>query len=277
MELNSLRKTEAEKVEIKQKIEREYEGYHARYLKLGEKFLEDLHLIQRLHLKGIQDGLNEVTDRYVTKFDSCAGLTDVQKLLQRAQVEFQPDVEGIMFAVSAETRNKVEALEARYQATLQEAAEPWVRTVVDELKIDGGFLAKVPPWLVWAGDIILSCWLLPGGPLIDITLRLIASKIPGLRDILPTKVLTKFLISKAKKSIQDQVGAIQSCIRQQLDSSFAEAEKKIQASWEANGKEQLQTIIAPLERAMEEDRDPKRAQALKSGVQRIDDPLARTV
>ena len=277
VELNSLRKTEAEKAEIKQKIEREYEAYHARYLKLGEKFLEDLHLIQRLHLKGIQDGLNEVTDRYVTKFDSCAGLTDVQKLLQRAQVEFQPDVEAIMFAVSAETRTKIEALEARYQATLQEAAEPWVRTVVDELKIDGGFLAKVPSWLVWAGDIILSCWLLPGGPLIDITLRLIASKIPGLRDILPTKVLTKFLISKAKKSIQDQVGAIQSCIRQQLDSSFAEAEKKIQASWEANGKEQLQTIIAPLERAMEEDRDPKRAQALKSGVQRIDDPLARTV
>ena len=275
VELNSLRKTEAEKSDIKQRIEREYETYHARYLKLGDRFLQDLQQIQRSHLKGITEGLDTVAKKYVTKFGSCAGLTDVQQLLLRAQVEVQPDVEEIMFAVSVDTRNKIEALEAQYQATLQQAAEPWVQTVVDELKIDGGFLAKVPPWMVWAGDIILTIWVLPTWAPIDIVLRLVAARIPGLRDLLPINVAKHILISTAKKSIQDQIGKIQDQIRQQLSVSFIEAGKQIQTSWEANGQQQLTTVIAPLERAMEEDRDPKRAQALKSGVQRIDSLLTQ--
>jgi hypothetical protein len=65
--------------------------------------------------------------------------------------------------------------------------------------------------------------------------------------------------------------------RRQLDERFADTEVKIRENWEANGQEQQRTILEPLERSMNEERDPKRAQILKSALVRIEGLLTKAV
>ena len=275
VELSALQKTEEEKSAIKKKIEAEAEAYHQHYLRLGDKFLQDLRSIQRFHLKAIADGLDAVGVNYTAKINNCSGLGEIQELLRKAQSEMQPDVEELMYRVSDQTRKKITELENSYRAYIQEAAEPWIKTVVNELQIDGGFLAKLPTWTIWLADIILTIVVLPGGGFIDIFLRLIASKIPGLRDLLPVILATKAIAHHATKSITTQISEVKTQIREQLDRGFIEAEKKIQENWEAHGQEQLKTVLDPIERTMQEARDPKRAQTIESGLQSINEILGQ--
>ena len=275
VELSSLQKTEEEKSAIKKKIEAESEAYYQRYLRLGDRFLQDLRSIQRFHMKAIADGLDAVAVNYATKINNCSGLGEIQELLRKAQSEIQPDVEELMYRVSDQTRNKVAELEKSYQADMQEVAEPWVRTVVNELQIDGGFLARVPTWTIWLADIIIFTLIMPGGGFIDIILRLIASKIPVISEFLPVSLATKAIAHKAKESVTGKINEIKTQIREQLDRGFIEAEKKIQENWGAHGQEQLKTILDPIERTMQEARDPKRAQLLESGLQSINGVMAQ--
>lgn len=271
VELNSLQKSEEEKAAIRKKIEAEAEAFRQRYLKLAEQFLEELRSVQRTHSKALFDGVDETANRFKSKLDRCATVDEVRALIETAQEVIQPDIEEIIFRVMGETRGKIKALEQKYQVLLQEAASPWFGTVVSELHVDGGILAGLPGWLITLLDYLLFIVVFPTPALLDILLRLIAAKIPALEKILPTSLARKVLVNKAKDSITNEMKNIKDQMRQRMDSAFAEAQHAIQASWEANCDDQIKTIVAPLERAMNEARDPGRAQILATAHKRFND------
>jgi hypothetical protein len=131
--------------------------------------------------------------------------------------------------------------------------------------------------VLWTADIIISEVLLPGGAILDLILRGVLSKIPFIKDVLPVNVARVIMISSAKDSIREGFDKLRDSTRRQLDERFADTEVKIRENWEANGQEQQRTILEPLERSMNEERDPKRAQILKSALVRIEGLLTKAV
>ena len=277
VEINALAKTDEEKASLRKRIQFESDACQQRYARLREGFLQELSAIKRLHLKAITNGLDTAAALYIAKFDQCQGLGDVRSLLQRVQVEIQSEVENVVFQAQDDARQKIGALEQKYKTEIQESTEPWTKIIVDELQIDGGVLSKIPSLVLWTADIIISEVLLPGGAILDLILRGVLSKIPFIKDVLPVNVARVIMISSAKDSIREGFDKLRDSTRRQLDERFADTEVKIRENWEANGQEQQRTILEPLERSMNEERDPKRAQILKSALVRIEGLLTKAV
>ena len=273
----SLQLTPAERQMLQAKIKRETEAFADRYRDLGDAFLDDLRSVQKEHFTSVSMGLDTVGENFASGFDQCANLGEVQTRLKQGQHLMMPEVEDLFYKTSAETRKRIKELEEKYQAACRQAMEPWLRTLVSELKLDGGFLSKLPPLVVLLGDFFLTSMLLPGGFFIDVIIRLLADRMPLIRNILPVNVAKNIIIDTVKHSLSTQIGEMKVSIRKQLSESFAEAEQRLQENWDKNGQEQLRMILDPLESELNTTKDPARSELLAKAAANLSQLLAHVV
>jgi hypothetical protein len=157
-------------------------------------------------------------------------------------------------------------LQARYQVQWEEQSAPWREVLVQlNIKPEGflGIMAKSPPFLVNVADILIFILASPFPFFIDIFLRMLAGKIPGLKDILPATLVKNLLVGAMQKMLQEQFIGVQRSIGEQIDSNIEETRLRLQAAWDEAQSQQLRAFLEPLERASQQG-DQSRASALES-------------
>jgi hypothetical protein len=131
-----------------------------------------------------------------------------------------------------------------------------------------GIVAKAPPFLVNLADVLIFIEASPFPFFLDILLRMLAEKIPGLKDILPATLVKNLLVGALQKMLQEQFIGVQRSIGEQNDSSIEETRSRLQAAWEEAQSQQRRAVLVPLERASQQG-DQNRAAALETAASNL--------
>lgn len=275
VELSALHKSPAELAELERKISEDGREFKRRYRRVGQEFLNDLKAVQQAHYASLAKGLDAIGSQYVEGFTACPTLGGVQARLQTADLLLRPAVEELFFRTAEDSLLRIRELEQKYQADFEQEARSWLQGVEREFKLDGGLLSKLPAVLVLVLDVVLTDILLPGGWIIAILERWILTKIPVIRDLLPSSILRQVAVSHVRQHVAAQFSECKAEIRDRIDGAYQEAGRRLTEAWEASSEEQLQTVIDPLKRAVKESKNPAREAALKGAITSLDAVLAQ--
>lgn len=135
-----------------------------------------------------------------------------------------------------------------------------------EFKLDGGWLAKLPPTVLLLVDVLVVDQMFWGGPILAILERWVLTKIPVIKDCLPGALITGMVASIAKREVATQFDGYKLVIKEKLDAAFRDAEVRLKENWEKNGEEKLQTIIGPLKLAASQTKNPAREKQLRDAL-----------
>ena len=95
------------------------------------------------------------------------------------------------------------------------------------------FIIFVPNWALVLADYVIFDVLSPLPTLLDIPVRMLAEKIPGIRDWLPVNVAANLVRNMAIKKLDECIKSIQHQVREKLDAQFCELNEKLQKQLEA--------------------------------------------
>lgn len=273
VELAALKKSPSEIARIEAEIAKKSDEFEDNYRRLMEGFLLDLNAVQTEHFLAITRSLDEEADDLIAGFEKCQTLKEAQDRLSGVHSTLKLRLEARILQVSTAIQIRIRDLQDKYRVRVSQALEPLLKTVASELQIDGGVLARLPYWSVLAGDLVLTLWLGGFHLILDLIMRYIVTKIPILRDLVPTQIMLKIFVSNIKDSINTEFPKMKAIIQQQLRAHYAKMEEQLRKNWEANGKDMLAPIVNPLERELA-GREPKRQALLAEAQGKIQKLLA---
>jgi hypothetical protein len=273
VELAALKKSPSEVGRLEAEVAKKAEEFEDNYRRLMEGFLLDLTAVQTEHFLAITRSLDEEAEDLIAGFEKCQSLKEAQERLSGVHSTLTLRLEARILQVSTAIQIRIRDLQDKYRVRVSQALEPLLKTVADELQIDGGVLARLPYWSVLVGDLVLTLWLGGFHLIIDLIMRYIVTKIPILRDLVPAQIVLKIFVSNIKTSISTEFPKMKAQIQQQLRAHYGKMEEQLRENWEANGKDMLAPIVNPLERELA-GRDPKRQAALTAGRGKIENLLA---
>jgi len=240
---------------------------------IRDDIISDLRQLQTSHLLHLFKGFDKIEEKFQLDVNACENLELVQNRLKSAKPILQMEVETLALDARKSITEEVRKLEGTYAVRLRDASQQW-RDLDVALKIDGGFLERMPLLLVQVLDYALMVVLSPFPIFIDLFIRLLAEKIPGLGKLVPTNLakalLQKWVISNAST----QFALAKEEIKAKIAEAYAEAERKLTQEWNALAAEQEKTINNAADRSLHPS-DPARIGILREVVQTIKRLLAQ--
>jgi hypothetical protein len=266
IELAALRQTEAERAAALAAAQQAAKQSEIDFQRLKTSFLADVTRILTQYKAEILGIVDEIVRDIRSRLQAATDLRSAQLVIEDAQRSAPVIMEARGLEVAGRYRAMINDLQARYQVQWEEQSAPWREVLVQlNIKPEGflGIMAKSPPFLVNVADILIFILASPFPFFIDILLRMLAGKIPGIKDILPATLVKNLLVGAVQKMLQEQFIAVKRSIEEQIDSNIEETRLRLQAAWDEAQSQQLRAVLEPLERASQQG-DQSRAAALES-------------
>jgi hypothetical protein len=192
--------------------------------------------------------LRRTMEAYADGFDECASLAEVQERLEKARSELRPEIEDVIIKLRIELRARLQEVASQYQQRLSELAGGGDSAPLSDVRVDAGPLVALPPSLVVLIDYILSILILPGGPIIDIILRLIAERIPLIKKILPSSIVATIAVRVTKKAVRKESDRVVT----EATASFATAIKQVEGQLRTVLGERFEDEVASIRKTAED-------------------------
>lgn len=266
IELAALRQTETERASTLAAAQQAAKQSETDFHRLKTSFLADVTRILTQYKAEILGVVDEIVRDIRSRLQAAADLRSAQIVIEDAQRSAPVTMEARGLEVAGRYRAMINDLQARYQMQWEEQSAPWREVLVQlNIKPEGflGIVAKAPPFLVNVADVLIFIVAAPFPFFLDILLRMLAEKIPGLKDILPATLVKNLLVGAVQKMLQEQFIGIQRSIGEQIDSNIEETRSRLQAAWKEAQSQQLRAVLEPLERASQQG-DQNRAAALET-------------
>lgn len=219
-------KSEDEKKALLSKITEQEAEFKTKYSSVAENIGEEF---RRLKLRILPKAIAEMQnagEKYLLNFDTCADFGAAQTLLNRAEMLLKPDVERIICDLAENVKKETTQIIEKNGQKLPTFFDFGKATDL-ELHVEGGMLAQLPSNVVMLADLLLTIFFVPGGPIANIIERVIASKIPFLKKLVPAQIVKELIISQIKSSVRDEMARITDELANQLDKTFFTAEHAV--------------------------------------------------
>jgi hypothetical protein len=225
-------------------------------------FRDDLLKVRREFERNAETGFKQIWDSYMTGFNACESLGEIQARLKKTQTVLKRDMEDVLLDCSARAREGIRSLAETYGFKSQSLLGPWQAEVTRDLNIDGGILSKIPSFALLALDIMLFIRFGPFGPLADILIRLLAHYIPFVNKALPVSIAAGLLKMQIRNSLNEQYEKIRSILSEQTESMFSPVIASLLAEWSFWVEEQVKAVRESVEAVINAPEDPERAALL---------------
>ena len=178
---------------------------------LGQEFFElqnefNLRLSQQstVCIHGFEADIKEAREKFVLRLKEADGLAEAQDILNKADSDFQQEVEDIIVTRMHSFYDAANKLVNEMKGNLKKR---WKESPCSAMirEIDGGRVQKWNSALITFGDYLLSGWLLPGGFFLSIGLRWILGKIPGVKNLMPSNLVKGYMVGVAEDSLAKQL------------------------------------------------------------------------
>jgi GTP-binding protein EngB required for normal cell division len=222
-------KSETEKSALLENIVAQEAAFKEKYAAVTENIESDLRQLKLRVLSATRVQVVKSGEDYLAGFDTCTDFASAQNLLNRAESMLKPDVERIVCDLAKTVKDEVKGIIERNGQKLPTLLDFGKAANLD-LSIDGGILAKLSPLVLTLADLILTIWVIPGGPIINLIERFIATKIPFIKKLVPAQIVKELMISTVKSSVREEIVRIAEELSHTLDGMFVTAENAVKDS-----------------------------------------------
>ena len=139
---------------------------------------------------------------------------ELQRALSMRKLDFERDVMGICQKYKQELKDKLSLGEIK-----TDIPGDWFTKIV----------TAVPNWLLILADYIIFDIISPLPTLLDVPLRMIADKVPFIRDLMPANIAASLARTMAGNKLTECIKDIQQQVHTQLDAKFDELNQKLKA------------------------------------------------
>jgi ribosome biogenesis GTPase A len=249
-ELSAMNKNQKDREQMLNDVKRERSEIAEKQEAMITRLQYRLEAIENELINGAVSGLKDVADAYITGFDECTDLSGLQNRLTNSQATLKGDIEAVFFECSLEAEEKVRGLIQEFGMESDVLFDDWYKQIGATVQIDGGVVARIPPFAVFAIDLFLSIGIGPFGALGDIIIRIIANYIPYLRQILPTNLGGMILRNKVKESLELEFENIEAELPLSIKKQFRRSTEKILEEMQDRVAERLDSIEGSLEKVV---------------------------
>jgi len=241
-ELSAFRKSESERQQTGSEIRAQEAEIRLRHEVLTREFRQELEAVRYTLIRNAQTGLRQIADKWISGFDDCDDLPEIRTRLKNAADFLKRDTEEMLLTCSRKAGEELAELIRRYGMKTQVLFQPWQSDISRKMEIDGGILAKIPPFAVLAFDLMLFARFGPFGPIADILIRLLVHYIPLINKALPVSIAGSVLKKKIRNSLQTCFEQITEDLPEQIGKSFDPLIQNLMSQWQEYAEMQLKTV-----------------------------------
>jgi ribosome biogenesis GTPase A len=198
-----------------------------KYEDIANSIGDELTLLKQRLVPESSTKLLAISDTYLKRFDACTCFAEAQDVLNRADVLMKPEVEAMVFDLVQTAKREAADVAKRHDQKAHALSAGWNELLSADLRVDGGLISRLPPIVVVVGDLVVSCLVLPGGPIVNLIERVIASRIPVIKRFLPEQIVMKLMVNAIKNSVRAETRRIAVVLSTVLDSSFRSASQSV--------------------------------------------------
>ncbi|MDM8535529.1 dynamin family protein [Desulfobacterales bacterium HSG17] len=257
-ELSAMSKDEIQRQQMLSDIKVREAEMRLKYEKLSREFKQELQGVEQEFILSAQKGLGRIAELYIAGFDACDDLNELQNRLKDAQFFLKRKVEDMFITCSEQAEESIIEIVENYGIKSHTLLMPWYSEISRELNIDGGILAKIPQFALFAFDVMLFVRFGPFGPLADILIRLLANYIPFLNKALPVSLAAGLLKKKIQNSLETEFEAIKKELPDLIKLNFDTLINNIMEEWNSYADQQISTIRKSVEKICSQPVDEKR-------------------
>lgn len=213
------------------RIEADKKNIRDEYLRVVKSLLLDVRTAQAAFGKGIEKDLDELSETYINKINAQQKAGDILVTIST----WHQDIPGRLQRCIAHRKNELELDITRiFDKHVQDMKSDLEKNLVPgqvDTSMPSDWLIKfinmVPNWAIIVSDYLICDFLSPLPIWMDALLRMFAEKIPVIKDLLPTNIVAALARKMVIGKLTDCIREVQEQMRDQLDSQFAELNKKL--------------------------------------------------
>lgn len=213
------------------RIEADKKNIRDEYLRVVRSLLLDVRTAQAAFGKGIEKDLDELSETYINKINAQQKAGDILVTVST----WHQDIPGRLQRCIAHRKNELELDIARiFDKHVQDMKSDLEKNLVPgqvDTSMPSDWLIKfinmVPNWAIIVSDYLICDLLSPLPIWMDAPLRMLAEKIPVIKELLPTNIVAALARKMVIRKLTDCIREVQEQMRDQLDSQFAELNKKL--------------------------------------------------
>lgn len=218
----------ANEAEIK-KIEEKKAEIQQEYLRVVESLLMDVRTAQYTFSNNVVSDLDALRDKHIDALNKLQTTGDILASISDWHQDMPQELQRVLTTRKVGLERDIMAICQKHNQAIKDKLAP------DEIETNmpSDWLTKfvnfVPNWALILADYIIFDIISPLPALLDIPLRMIADKIPGIRDILPANLAANFARKMVSVKLTECIKDIQQQVRTQLDAKFDELNQKLKA------------------------------------------------
>lgn len=164
---------------------------------------------------GFESDLNGIKVEFLKKLHELEDMSDTQEAVALADSILVPRIEDAAVLRINQFQHDIEDV---FKVMKKDLHEHWHNQnfSADLGELDGGWIQNWNSLWVTIGDYLVSMFVLPGGWFRSLGLRFILGKIPVVKELMPTNLLTSHLIDVAGESLTKHLEHISSDFKEEL-------------------------------------------------------------
>ncbi len=211
-----LKQIEAKKVDIKRE-----------YLRVVESLLLDVRSAQLQFSNDVEGDLDELRKSYEKQLNQLTSTGQILTCISDWQKDIPESLQRALAKRKLDLQRDINAISLKHQQKLIGGLSP--ESV--QTKMPSDWLTKLvsfmPNWLLLLSDFIIFEWISPLPGVLDVIVRMIADRIPLIRDIMPANLAAAMARKMAISKLGECVQQIKQQVREQLDAKFEELNAKL--------------------------------------------------
>lgn len=265
---------ESERNALLAKIKEKESELKDKYAEIAEGIGIDLVSLKQRLVPEVSAKIYAVGENYIKGFDECAAFSQAIDRLARAPVVMKPDIEKIIVDMQQAAKADVAAIVRKHNDKIRVVQDYWGQLLSVDLHVDGGVISRLPPIAVTIADLVTSCVVLPGGPVIDLIIRFIAGKVPVIRNFMPQVIVMKVMVNTVAESVRREINRMNDELSRVFDESFRAADAGVKAQFKENFVREAAVISKAAEKSASATVSPERKAELERMKASIEAALA---
>lgn len=207
-------------------MEKEMREQQREYLRTVENLLADVATAELGFQKKLDKKLDSLEEEFSNdinqKADSAGVLQEIKAWQHKVPYRTQMEVELLSLELERDMRD----IGQRYSVAMHDT----FMTRPELSEVGGGWLTKIPDWMLTIADYLLFDAISPLPLILDIPLRMVMDKIPGLKELMPKNIATNMARRFALNELAKMMSSLKDQMHTGLEGSFNELNAKLRGS-----------------------------------------------
>lgn len=228
-----------------QELKSELQDKKKEFNRVVAALLQDVRSIQITYLSTLDSEMDSIQDYYIDNLNKQESAGQILATIKEWQNDIPTRIHRTLKKCNYNLQQEMGRLTIKYNTQFQEASPQKISVIMENNTLIK-CVTKVPAWVLIAADYLLVELISPLPPIIDIPLRMLLEKIPGICKLLPAHILADQARHVVIKQLKNCIASIKEQVETNLENRFDEMNQKCAKALCDNG------VYAEYEKAIEE-------------------------